>query len=832
MTRTLRTQSPGSAPEDHADSARGRGQNLVLLWAGQFVNTAGLMMLVPIMPFYLEQIGTTGVAETQTWAGVAIAAPALALTVATPLWGRLGDRIGRKWMVVRALLGLAVAMVVMTVASTPLLLVVGRLLQGTLGGVVEAAAAFAGSTGTDEKRGSALGKSFSATAAGALVGPIAGGLVVGSDGLHQLMLAIAAAATALAIACAAGLREPDRAPAGAARKHTTGQPRRRGSVMRVPGATLLALAAIGTYFGVYGLIPIYAEHIQGIVIEARAASVWVGVLHSVMWGATLLGSFWWGKHNDLTGRPLRTFAITAAGCAASIAVVSLPLDPFAMIPFRLVQGFCFAALAQSLFLHFSRHAPGEHKSAFVSTANSYLLIGQSAGPLLAGPLVGFLSAPTAVLVMAVVCGIGALLALKPCLAERPDHDLDGDADNADLVEFEATGPIPAVTSPHNGVAVVPFRGWRISSRHLDSLAARYATPWSPSPASAAVPGTLSAWQRSGVVLQDRQPSFYAYEQTGPRGTIRGVLAAVHLDSGLRTHEEIIPERAADLTRLMNRGQMDLAPALLGFSGDGRTTRHLAGTARQEPVTDLLADDGQFHRLWRITDHATQDDIIAELDARTAFIADGHHRYSAARQYRRSAYADGHGPGPWDYFSGLLVDVTATPLRLAPVHRVLPHLDPHHALRTASSQFRIHPLHGPLTHWLAALKRHSRTGPAFILATPRGGFLLTEPHPRFLHATLDGTPPPLRSTHVAVLDTALISHLWRIPEHPGHIEFEPNATTAVETARRTGGVAVLTNPPTQHDLKTAATAGIRLPRKSTSFGPKPHPGLVFRTLDDQ
>lgn len=415
MTRTVRTRHPVS-PQLEADPTSGHGRNLALLWAGQFVNTAGLMMLVPIMPFYLEQIGTSGVAETQTWAGVAIAAPALALTVVTPLWGRLGDRIGRKWMVVRALLGLALAMVVMATAGSPALLVVGRLLQGTLGGVVEAAAAFAGSTGSDDKRGSALGKSFSATAAGALAGPIAGGLLVGSGGLPQLMLVIAGIATAIAVACAWALREPGRTP----EHRTEAKPaeRQRPSVLRVPGAVPLAAAAVGVYFGVHGLIPVYVEHVEGIVAGRGSASLWVGVLHSVMWSATLLGSFWWGKRNDLTGRPLRTFALAAGGCATAIALVSLPLDPYAMIPLRLAQGFCFAALAQSVFLHFSKHAPAEHKSGFVSTANSYLLIGQSAGPLLAGPLVAMLTTPSTVLIMAGACGLGCLLALKPYLDEK------------------------------------------------------------------------------------------------------------------------------------------------------------------------------------------------------------------------------------------------------------------------------------------------------------------------------------------------------------------------------------------------------------------------------
>lgn len=392
-------------------------RNMALLWVGQFVNTAGLMMLVPIMPFYLNQIGTSGTAETQTWAGVAIAAPALALTVATPLWGKLGDRIGRKWMVVRALLGLAVAMVIMATAVAPLALVAGRLLQGFLGGVVEAAAAFAGSTGSDKKRGSSLGKSFSATAAGALAGPIAGGLLVGTGGLKLLMFSIAALATALAIICALGLREPER------QRNTSNPAQGRkflqhGLLRQVPGAITLALAAAAVYFGVYGLIPVYALHVDRIVDSGDSASLWVGVLHSVMWSGTLAGSFWWGRRNDTTTRPLHAFLLATGGCAVSIALLALPLSPFLMLPLRLVQGFCFAALAQSLFHHFSQHAPDSQRSSSIGAANSFLLIGQSAGPLLAGPLVNALPIPAVILIMAGACSVSFALVVRTVRAEQ------------------------------------------------------------------------------------------------------------------------------------------------------------------------------------------------------------------------------------------------------------------------------------------------------------------------------------------------------------------------------------------------------------------------------
>ncbi|MGE5720331.1 MAG: MFS transporter, partial [Nocardioidaceae bacterium] len=173
-----------------------RRRNLQLLWLSQFINTAGLMMLVPIMPLYMEQLGAGS--HTGLWAGAAVAAPALPLALATPLWGCLGDRIGRKWMVVRALLGLAAAMGVMAAADTPVVFVLARLLQGTVGGVVEAASAFVSGDGNDDERGSALGRSYSATAAGALTGPLVGGALLATGQLPGFMLALALAATALA----------------------------------------------------------------------------------------------------------------------------------------------------------------------------------------------------------------------------------------------------------------------------------------------------------------------------------------------------------------------------------------------------------------------------------------------------------------------------------------------------------------------------------------------------------------------------------------------------------------------------------------------------------
>lgn len=391
--------------------ARRNGQ---LLWAAQFVNTTGLMMLVPIMPLYMATLDRSD-GHRGLWAGVAVAAPALPLALTTPLWGRLGDRIGRKWMVVRALVGLAAAMVVMGAASTPLLLVVGRLLQGTVGGVVEAALAFAGSESEDGRKGRALGRSYSATAAGSLVGPVAGGALVTSDRLTDLMFALAVLASILAVACAFGLSTSQRphhihVRVDEAASHT----RWWSSAIRSIGVPIL-VAGVLVNLGVYGLIPVYPSLVETTVDLPSSTGPWVGVLHAVMWGGTLVGSLFWGKLNDASQNPLRTLAWAAASTALFIAVQAWMQSPWSLLPVRFCQGLGIAALAQSILLHASERAPSSQRAAYMGLANSSLLAGQFAGPLATGALLAILAAPTLVHVTAAslaIAGVASLLGLR------------------------------------------------------------------------------------------------------------------------------------------------------------------------------------------------------------------------------------------------------------------------------------------------------------------------------------------------------------------------------------------------------------------------------------
>lgn len=445
--------TPGTTGGRHRARPAPERFNLALLWAGQFVNTAGLMMLVPIMPFYIEDMGVRDPQVAATWAGVAVAAPALALVVATPLWGRLGDRVGRKWMVVRALLGLSAAMAVMASATTPLALVLGRLLQGTLGGVVEAATGFAGTTGKRGQRGAALGKSFSATAAGSLVGPLAGGALVGAGGLRALMLVLSGVAASIAVLSALGLGEPRR-ESSPSDSSAPREPNDRPARWRLPVSARLAVAAAAAYLGVYGLIPLFAEYTRGIVAVPGSAGIWVGVAHSLTWGATLICSPLWGRYNDRAARPVRTFAWAALGCGLAIAAQALPIGLIPVLALRLVQGACFAALAQSLFFHAARIASERRAGGAVGSANSFLLAGQSVGPLLVGPVTVLLPITAVIAALGGACLVAGALALSVARREvaadsaapsRPRQSADGEIGDGVLADGEGGDAACATT---------------------------------------------------------------------------------------------------------------------------------------------------------------------------------------------------------------------------------------------------------------------------------------------------------------------------------------------------------------------------------------------------
>ena len=378
---------------------------------------------------------------------------------------------------------------------------------------------------------------------------------------------------------------------------------------------------------------------------------------------------------------------------------------------------------------------------------------------------------------------------------------------------------------------------------------RLILPGADADASRAAATLLREWLSAGVLIRDRMPALYVYEQADEASSWlqRGIISLVRLGSpetaGILPHEGVMPGLVADRRELMAATQANLEPIFLIYDGEGAGTPadeagptateiidHVA--AEHTPIVSIMTEDAVTHRLWRLGHPDEQDAMVADLAGRRALIADGHHRYAAYLDVQAEMRASGLGAGPWDYGLAFLVDSDAYPPRLGAIHRVLPGLPPERAAELAKAAFTVQDLRAgcTLASALECLAAAGREGTAFLLAGAFGFRLLTQPDPVQVTASMpDSASAPWRCLDASVMQQLLIGRLWGIADSERDVLINHDAADAVRAAVSTGATAVICNPPSFEAVIEIAAQGERVPRKSTSFGPKPRTGLVLRTF---
>jgi uncharacterized protein (DUF1015 family) len=348
--------------------------------------------------------------------------------------------------------------------------------------------------------------------------------------------------------------------------------------------------------------------------------------------------------------------------------------------------------------------------------------------------------------------------------------------------------------------------------------------------------TLRRWLSEGVLTTDPEPGLYVYEQRDGDGMLqRGIIGALRVsdpaEQVVLPHEDVMPHIVADRAALMRATSANLEPLLLTYRGDdatAATAELIERTAEQPPLLATTTEDGFHHRLWSVTSPEDLAAIQTGLGRHQALIADGHHRWATYRRLR----TEHPSPSPWDHGLVLLIDTARYPLRVRAIHRLLHDLPVGEAVAALEGRFRVRRLEVPLLEALDALADAAGTGNAFLLAGDGAFHLVDQPDPGLLARTIPADRPEAwRTLDATVLHATLLEHVWRIPEDsPAHIAYIHDTAATVEKAERDGGTAVLMHPVREEVVRDLARQGVTMPRKSTSFGPKPATGLVLRALD--
>ncbi|MFF2897263.1 DUF1015 family protein [Streptomyces sp. NPDC057966] len=400
---------------------------------------------------------------------------------------------------------------------------------------------------------------------------------------------------------------------------------------------------------------------------------------------------------------------------------------------------------------------------------------------------------------------------------------------------ERVGSLAAVTSPpydvvvrpdglHHLESADPYNIVRLILPQADTAAARHQQ----------AAQTLKHWLAEGVLAPDSEPALYVYEQRNAEILQRGVVGALALsapaDGIVLPHEDVMAHVVEDRADLMRTTAAHLEPLLLTYRSDEDgpgATAVIERTTDRPPLLATTTEDGYHHRLWAVTDPADRAEIQSDLARHQALIADGHHRWATYLRLQQEHTA----PGPWDFGLVLLVDTARYPLQVRAIHRLLHRLPVADALAALDDLFRIRDLDVPLPLALDALAEAAAEGNAFLLAGDGGFHLVDRPDPALLSRAIPADRPAAWQTlDATVLHSALLDHIWRIPDAPEHIAYIHDTAAAVEQAERHGATAVLMHPVREEVVRDLARQGVTMPRKSTSFGPKPATGLVLRSLD--
>jgi uncharacterized protein (DUF1015 family) len=352
-------------------------------------------------------------------------------------------------------------------------------------------------------------------------------------------------------------------------------------------------------------------------------------------------------------------------------------------------------------------------------------------------------------------------------------------------------------------------------------------------------GFFKQWLADGVLRRESSPGLYVYSHqfvdplSGQARVRRGVLGVVELEpfgSGVLPHEQTHARAKADRLSLTRAVVANLSPVFALYEDPASAVGPIIAPAMAEPPRlSITGEDGDRHTVWSIRGAEQFHELAEVFGSSRLYIADGHHRYETALNFRNKQRQD-HPEAPPDaafnYVLMLLVDVADPGLTILPTHRLLhdfERFDPSLIDRLAS-RHRVTP----------------RTDRAALLAAmqePTPGHRIGVALARtYVTVDIEGAAAadPVSRLDVSVLHHEILPR--ELGLEPAELESERYLSYSrdvgglldrVETG--TGQAAFLLRPPAVSDVVEVARAGQVMPQKSTYFFPKPASGIVFNPL---
>ena len=350
------------------------------------------------------------------------------------------------------------------------------------------------------------------------------------------------------------------------------------------------------------------------------------------------------------------------------------------------------------------------------------------------------------------------------------------------------------------------------------------------------------WSSDGVLIQDKEPSIYIYEQTfkkGKRFARRlGFMALLELGgsggkNSIYPHEKTFPSPKEDRFLLLKSLQANISPLFFLFSDRRkRIEKIMKEGIRHTPLMADVSHGSEQHRVWRLTDPSFIKRLRNVLSRDPLFIADGHHRYEVALAFRKKMKAK-QGNCVMAYFSNLL----DTQLTILPIHRLVKGLEgDFESLKEKLSTLFTLKSFSTVSGLLKAMEKTREThvfgmywkGKSFTLLTLSDRKALFE-----IDASIRRSKT-WRRLDVTILHELVFKKRLGLSERSlrQNVLYNRDLKQCIESIRKGDyQVGFFLRAARIHQIQRIALSKERVPQKSTYFYPKPLTGLVMYRFDD-
>ncbi|GEO72141.1 MFS transporter [Levilactobacillus zymae] len=355
-------------------------RNLAVLWLGTFIAGMGFSEIMPFLSLYVDDLGTFTKGQLTMYSGVTYAVTFLVIALISPVWGRLADRKGRKLMLLRSSLGMAVVIGAMGFVTNVWQLIGLRFLQGLFAGYIPNASALVAAETPRKQSGRALGVLTTGYVSGNLIGPVLGGILAQVFTIRWTFV-LTGILLLIVFTLSATMVHEHFQPV------TRDQQAQRGPVLKsFKNPTLILVLLTSTMIiqmGNNSITPIISLYVRQLMHDAGPVTVVAGIIAALPGISTLLSAPKLGEYGDRRG----TQRVLIFGYVFAVLMYfpqGFITSVWLLGVFRFMIGISDGALFPVVQTMLTKNSPQELTGTVFSWNQSFQALGSMLGSLLGG----------------------------------------------------------------------------------------------------------------------------------------------------------------------------------------------------------------------------------------------------------------------------------------------------------------------------------------------------------------------------------------------------------------------------------------------------------------